>query len=64
VLVGLRLHRGLAHGGVGSFAVAREIDARGRWWYLALGLEKSGLEVDDVVTELIVLGLERLVKFA
>jgi hypothetical protein len=63
-VVGLRLHRGLAHVGIGSFAVAREIDAGGRWRYLALGLEESGLEIDDVVTELIVLRLERLVKLA
>lgn len=31
---------------------------------LALGLEESGLEVDDVVAQLVVLGLERFVELA
>lgn len=31
---------------------------------LALGLKESGLEVDDVVAQLVVLGLERLVELA
>ena len=31
---------------------------------LALGLEESGLEVDDVVAQLVVLRLKRLVELA
>jgi hypothetical protein len=34
------------------------------WWYLALGLEQARLQVDDVVAQLVVLGLEGLVQLA
>lgn len=33
-------------------------------WYLALGLKQSRLQVDDIVAQLVVLGLKSLVEFA
>jgi hypothetical protein len=41
-----------------------QIDAGGGRWDLALSLEQTRLQVDDVVAQLVVLGLERLVQFA
>jgi hypothetical protein len=46
------------------FVRAIEIYTGGRRWYLALGFEESGLQVDDVIAQLVVLCLERLVKLA
>jgi hypothetical protein len=39
-----------------------EVDTRWRRWYLALGLEQTRLEIDDVVAQLVVLRLQRLVE--
>jgi hypothetical protein len=41
-----------------------EIYTSRRRWYLALSFEQSRLEVDDVVAQLIVLGLEGFVQLA
>jgi hypothetical protein len=41
-----------------------QVYAGGRWWYLALGLEQARLQVDDVVAQLVVFGLESLVQLA
>jgi hypothetical protein len=41
-----------------------EVYAGGGWWYLALGLEQARLQIDDVVAQLVVLGLEGLVQLA
>lgn len=43
---------------------AVQVNASGRRGYLALGLEQSRLQVDDVVAQLVVLGLEGLVELA
>lgn len=64
LLVGLWRGRRLAHGRIGGFAVAREVYACWSRGHLALGLEETRLEVDDVVAELVVLRLQRLVQFA
>ena len=41
-----------------------DVDVR-RWlWILALGLEEAGLEADDVVTQLVVLGLQSFETFS
>ena len=41
-----------------------DVDVR-RWlWILALGLEEAGLEADDVVTQLVVLGLQSFKTFS
>lgn len=41
-----------------------EIYTGRRRWYLALGLKQSRLQVDDIVAQLVVLGLKSLVEFA
>jgi hypothetical protein len=41
-----------------------QIYTGGRRWYLALGLEQARLQVDYVVAQLVVLGLEGLVQLA
>lgn len=41
-----------------------EVDASGRGWDFALGLEQSRLKVDDVVAQLVVFGLQGLVQIA
>jgi hypothetical protein len=56
-LLGLRLAQTC---GFGVWAV--EVDTCWRRWYLALGLEQTRLEIDDVVAQLVVLRLERLVE--
>lgn len=61
LLVGLRRGRRLAHGRIGGFAVAREVYPCGCGGNFALSLEKTRLEVDDVIAELVVLRLQRLV---
>jgi len=43
---------------------ARKVDAGWGRWDLALGLEEAGLEIDDVVAQLVVLVLEGLVELA
>ena len=42
----------------------REIDVTGRLRKFALGLDEAGLQVDDVVSQLVVLCLQRFVVFA
>jgi len=49
---------------IGGFAMAREIDASRSRGNLALGLKEPRLQVDDVVAQLVVFGLQRLVKLA
>lgn len=50
---------------IGGLAVRTvQVDAGGRRWNLALGLEQTGLQVDDVVAQLVVLSLEGLVQLA
>lgn len=39
-----------------------EVDAGGGRWNLALGLEQSRLQVDDVVAQLVVFGLQGLIQ--
>ena len=64
-LLWLGLLRGLVQRIVGGLAVgAREVDAGGGGWDLALGLEEARLQVDDVVAQLVVLGLQGLVQLA
>jgi hypothetical protein len=41
-----------------------QIYAGGRRWNLALGLEQARLQVDYVIAQLVVLGLEGLVQLA
>lgn len=41
-----------------------EVDAGGRWGNLAVGLEQTRLEGDDVVAQLVVLCLQCLVQLA
>ena len=43
---------------------AVEVDAGGCGWDFALGLEEARLQVDDVVAQLVVLRLERLIELA
>lgn len=57
LLLGLVQVRGLA-------VVAREVDAGRGWWDFALCLEETRLQIDDVVAQLVVLGLEGLVQLA
>lgn len=44
--------------------LAAKINASGGWGDLALGLKETRLKVDDVVAQLVVLGLEGLVELA
>lgn len=62
-LLGLWLLRCLVQAG-GLAVIAREIDAGGSRWNLALGFEESRLKVDDVVAQLVVLGLKCLIQLA
>ena len=50
----------------GNFGVwsVRQVNACWRRWHLALCLEQARLEVDDVVAQLVVLGLQVLIKLA
>lgn len=65
LLLRIGLGRGrLGHVRIGGFAGAREVDACRGGRDLALGLEEARLEVDDVVAELVVLCLQRLVQLA
>ena len=41
-----------------------EIYTGRRRWYLALCLKQSRLQIDDIVAQLVVLGLKSLVEFA
>ena len=64
MLIGLGLGWARVQVWVGCFSVAGEVHTCGSRWYLVLGLEKSRLEVDDVVAELVVFCLQRLIQLA
>ena len=40
-----------------------QVDVVGSWWEVTLRLDEAGLQVDDVVSELVILGLDCLVVF-
>lgn len=60
----LRLLGLLAKGVRRLWVLTAEIYTGRSWWDLALCLEQSRLQVDDVVAELVVLGLQGLVELA